>query len=476
MDKDFQMRFIKGVSYTGIGTFLQIFFGFIGFMVIARGVSKEQLGVFVLVQLIAAIFSIVDSFALTNMSVTKFIASGKDDQRKEAANTAICCKFLIYCVISIIILFCRPLFYYIFKSEELSRLILYIPFFFVLSSLDSFLLSILQGFHLYKKMAVAQVINSLIRLLLIIVSLFVWRLGILGVIYAFLLSYAASITYSYFSVPVTKHIFFNKELYAKMFKFGLPLGINNLLNFIFTKVDRLMIGAMINPTSVAYYETASKIPDNSSRMYESFSSVFFPHMSELFGQERKKEAERFLNICLRLVSFVTIFAALVTVLFQKEIVRLLFSERYLESAPAFALLMVTLNIALVGNIMGTTLVAAGHSDKPAKINIIMTVVNISGNLIMIPIFGFMGAVYATLISGAATNPFIVWFLRRIGIKVDILEYLKSWLVFLIFTAFFVIIGIKALMSKCLLLVIFLVVCLALSIIKKKDLLVLFKRY
>ena len=474
MNESFISRFIKGLVSTGIGTFLQIILGFLGLMVAVRYIPKEQFGIFVLLQVIASLFAVISSLILENISVTRLIATAKNGQKMEVANTAICYKLLIGVIMGLVILSCNPLIFLVFKSEQLCRLLIYIPLFFILSSFDELLLGILQGFHQFKKMAISQIINGGVKFLLIIIFLVVLKMDVIGLVYAFLFSFATSIIFQYLVIPGKKQFNFNPMLFKEIFRFGFPLGLNNILTFIFTRIDRFMIGAMISPTGVAYYEIADKIPSSSSRMYGSFRSVFFPNMSELFAQKRYDEAEKVLNNSLRLVSFFIFFAALVATLFQKEIVCFLFSERYLDSAPAFSLLMVAVGIGLIGNVLGTSLVALGQSDKPVKINIVDSTTNIIGNLIMIPMFGFMGAVYATLLSRCATNPFIVWFLIKYGVKVKIYNYLKPLLALGICIVPSLIFGFENIIIKLFLIILFLCICIILSVIRKSDLSILLK--
>jgi O-antigen/teichoic acid export membrane protein len=474
MDKSFLSRFIKGVASLSFGTFFQIGLGFFGLLIAVRYVPEEQFGVFVLLQVSASFFVMFSGLALENISVTKLITNSEEDQKIEIVNTAICYKLLICIVMSLVILFCKPLLNNIFKSEQLSQLLIYIPLYYLLNSFYDFFLQVLQGFHKYREMAISQIINGSIKFILIVVFLIILKIGIIGLIYAFLISFAVSIVFQYFVVPVKKQLKLDPDLLRRIFKFGFPLGLNSVLTFIFMKIDRFMIGAMISPLGVAYYEIAARIPDTCHRMYHSFQLVFFPNMSELFAEKRYHEAEKVLNNSLRLISLVTVFATLLATLFQKDIVRLLFSDRYLESAPALPLLLFSLSVGIVGNILGTSLVALGQSDKPVKINLVDTITNVAGNLILIPYFGFMGAVYATIISRCATNPFNVWFLRKGGVKVQVSHYLKPMLVFGLCGFLFLIIKPENIIIKISIIGLFLVLCLVFSIIRRGDISTLFE--
>lgn len=468
MNKDFVAKFLKGVASTGIGNLSQVVLGFLGTMIAVRFIPKEQFGLFVLLQVSALFFAALSSFGLEYISVTRLIAVAENAQKAPIANTAMCYKILIDVVMSVLILASRPLISYVFKSEQLSQLLYFIPIFFLSISFNQLFLSVLQGFHHYKKMAISQVINSSLKLFLILIFLILLKMDLMGLIYATVFSSTASIIYQYSVLPVKKQIVFNSDLYWDLFRFGFPLGLNNMLHFVFTKIDRFIIAAMMSPLGIAYYEIASKIPESGGTMHEAFRSVYFPTMSELISRGRRDEAEKLLNNSLRLVSFLSIFAALVATLFQYDIVRILFSVKYLESAPALSLLMVSLSIGLVGNILGTSLVAYGQSDKPVKINIADMVTNVAGNLLMIPIFGFMGAAYSAILSRCATNPLNVFFLKKARVAVQVSQYIKPFLAFVLCYFLLMLLNPVTIAGRLVLIGMFLLLCAILSVIKTHD--------
>ncbi len=474
MNKDFVAQFLKGVASTGIGNLSQVVLGFLGTMIVVRFISKEQFGVFVLLQVSAFFFVALSSFGLECISVTRLIAGAENAQKAKIANTAMCYKILIDITISALILASMPFTSYIFKSEQLSQLVYFIPIVFLSYSFNQLFLSVLQGFHHYKKMAISQVIDSSLKLILILIFLILFKMDLMGLIYAVVLSSTASIIYQYSVLPLKKEIVFDSELYNKIFRFGFPLGLNNMLNFVFTKIDRFIIAATMSALGIAYYEVASKIPESSGSMYDAFRRVYFPTMSELISKGRRGDAEKLLNNSLRLISLVSLFAALGVTVFQKDIIRMLFSEKYLESAPALSLLMVSLSISLVGNVLGTSLVAYGQSDKPVKINVADMGMSVVGNLLMIPIFGFMGAVYAAILSRCATNPLNVFFLKKVRVGVRVSQYIKPFFAFTLCYSVFMLFKPVTIVVRLILIIMFLILCVVLSVIKIDDITFLFK--
>jgi O-antigen/teichoic acid export membrane protein len=468
VDKNFLPRFIRGVFSTGAGAISQIILGFLGFMIIVRFIPKEELGIYILIEVTYTFFGLVSNLALENLSATKFITSVKDEEKTDVASAAICYKIAIGLILGAVILLCRPLISIIYRNELLSRFLIYVPLLFILSSLNEFFFRIQQGFHQYKKMAAANIIQGTVSLLLIIILLVFLRMHIQGLILAYVLAFTASISYQYLMIPIKRKFNLNPRLYVKLFRFGFPLGLNNILYFAYTRIDRLMLGAMISPMGVANYEVASRIPNKAQQLFGSFNNVFFPNLSECFARNSVKEGEKIIDNSLRLISFATIFAALVAAIFRKEIVRLLFSERYIESAPALAIIMVSLSIAITGIILGTSLVALGQSDKPVKVNIINVTINIICNLVLIPAFGFVGAAYAALISHSVTIPIYVWFLKKARVRIEITHYLKALLAYCFLLTVFLLVKPISLITKLAFIITFILISFFLAVIKKKD--------
>jgi O-antigen/teichoic acid export membrane protein len=138
--------------------------------------------------------------------------------------------------------------------------------------------------------------------------------------------------------------------------------------------------------------------------------------------------------------------------------------------------MIAMSIGWVGNLLGSSLVAIGQSDKPFKVNIIGGVCTIIGNLIMIPIYGVMGAVYTKLLERSITNPLNVIFLRRADIKVKFSGYLKPFGAFGICAFFFWVTKPEGIVTKLLIISIFLVLCALLAVVRKEELAVFIREF
>jgi O-antigen/teichoic acid export membrane protein len=212
-----------------------------------------------------------------------------------------------------------------------------------------------------------------------------------------------------------------------MLRFSWPLQVNELLTFVFSSFGTLVVATLMTPADVAMLTLAGTIPNNVYRLYESFRTVYFPNMTSLIAKGDRHRAEKLLNVTLRGVTF---FAALATVLvfvFQREIILLFYSDQYLGIGPILVLLMFSLTVGLIGNVLGNSAVAAGNSKAPAATNVVNMVFTVAGNLILVPVYGVMGAASAGLIGNAAANPPNVWFVRKTGLSPNVMACVKPLL-------------------------------------------------
>jgi O-antigen/teichoic acid export membrane protein len=307
--------------------------------------------------------------------------------------------------------------------------VLFIPIILVLEGISQLLKASLQGFMLFTRIAISELLSS-ISFLSIIVGLLTWgRLDIFTILLARTLSYTLSMLFAFISIPTKKVFEFHFDLLKKVLLFGLPLYLNGMLTFVFQRIDTMIVGVLLGPAGVAYYEIARTIPEKLREVYVAFRSVFFPIVSGLFLQGSTIKASRVINTVTRLIAFVVSIGALISLLFGRELVTLLFSEEYLPSVPAFVLLMTALSISLVSTTLGFSLVASGDSNKPVFINIAHTAITLISNLLLIPALGLVGAGLATLVSMIPSNLLNVYFLSRRDVKIRVLDYYKPVLLF-----------------------------------------------
>lgn len=423
-------RFISGTFSTGIGSLVMIITGFVGVMLAVRWVPAEEYGVFVLVQLIVGFMVGLTDLGLS-LTVTQFISSKEDTAEKRLIlNTSIIFRVVTALIGSILALLGKQVLFDFFGASLYTNLLIYVPIFILIESLLQLYQSVFEGLFQFKSIALIDFIISIANFLALLVLVGYFRLGIMGLIFVRLISRSIGLLFSFLTARVGFQFEFDLSKLKHMLRFGLPLYANYILDFIFNQAGTFLIGALLGPAQIAFYEIARKIPDSLEMLYNAFRQVYFPFLSRLFGTGRKEEASRLLNHSIRLITFFGVLGSLVAYLFGEEIIVLLFSNEYLPSVPAFYLLMLGLTITIIDNTLGYSLVAVGESNKPPLINIVRTIITLGSFALLIPPLGIVGAALSTILGTIIVNPINMYFLHRKKVSAKFSSFLKPIAIFL----------------------------------------------
>jgi O-antigen/teichoic acid export membrane protein len=467
-------RFIGGTISVGAGSLAATVLGLLGTMIASRHLSTEAFGIFVLLQVVASFLTQISSFGL-NDAVTKFVTGTRDVQSKrQLINTAISLRLFTILIVSLAAFIVKLAFPTLLNPSSLSGFSVFIPVLFLLQSMMSLLQSMLRAFFHFKRISITAFIASFINFALVLVFLLVLDWGVIGLIYARVISFVLSCTFAYLSIPIKKKFEFHFDAIKEVLRFGAPLQINDIMTLMFSRIDTLIISILLGHAEIAYYEIARKIPDTLMRLYEAFSAVYFPSMSELFARGERQSATSMLNHSVRWISFLTIFISLIALLFGRDLIVLLFTEKYSPSASVFILLTVGVNLVLTEYTLGYSLVALGDPGKPAIVNAVHAVTNLLGNILLIPNYGVLGAALANIAGNAIGILLDVLFLRGHAIDVKNRYYLKPILIFGVYWLLVLFVKPSALLLKFSIGVLFTGTCVLFSVITVKDLSIILK--
>ncbi len=429
MDKRFTSNLLKGLASTSFGSIATIGFHFLSILLMTRYVLKDVLGMFFLALAVVQVLKIVGGLGL-DLTLAKSVSGVDRHLQRNTVAPIIAIRFISVTALGLIFYaagqFILPVF-----DARLSDCIVIMILLFALTSYRDLFLGLMQGVQQFKEYAVVEVLSAVTRVILLIV--FYDRLSLQGLLYIEILSQVIEILLQLFAMRTLliglsrKNI--NRESLKSVSRFSTPLYINNVLALIHDRGNVFLIGAFLNPVSVAAFEVARKVPDGFQRLFDSFIVVYFPSLASLFAKGKRDDAKRVMNSSLVLLSAGIIFLVLVAFLFANEIVLILFSREYLEVSLAFALLMLNFCLRAISNILGYSLVSAGYSSAPVKANIVAVTVNMVSSVILIQMFGYIGAVYSLLLMNITTQIIYELFLRQARLAPHLFEYLKPIFLF-----------------------------------------------
>ncbi len=416
--------FFKGVMFTGAGTAFNIVFLFLETMIAVRVLDTESYGIYALLIVVVSFLVMVTDFGSTT-AVTQLLVNADPARQSTLVSSVMAFRLAVAVLVSVIVLVIPAAMFLVDPSMAVVDYAIYIPMMLIVVSLDEALQAMLQGHQAFNHMAVANGVRSILRLGLSSAFLLLLHLGMKGLIYSWTISFGAAVIYELMVMPRRGRFVLSRQILGEVLRFGFPLQLNRVLWFVSSRVDVLLVGAFLGPSAVALFDVASRIPNALQRLVQAYTAVFFPKMTELLAGQDKSEAQRLLNRSLRLISFVIAVSALVAVVFSKQIVTILFSEKYAGASWIFALLMIGLQMNSLVTLMGYSLTSAGRPGRSLTTNAIREAMIVISDLVLIPLIGLAGPAWGRLAAYYVANPISVWMLRRSQIMVSTASYIKQ---------------------------------------------------
>ncbi len=465
-------RVFGGALSLGFAQVSLIVFGLITVVIAVRYVDPDEYGAFVILQVLLTFLTEFTNFGLS-LAIPQKLASSSDRlHTRRVINTAIWFRVLTAVSAGALILLFRFALVNYMGLSVWSNLLLYLPALLGLSCLESTFVSILQGLFKFKLIAAISILGILINLIFTLVLVMYLHLGMLGLIYAKLIPIAFQILVAGLFSKIEYRLELHRQTLRQMLAFGFPLQIQYVLDFVYTRIDTIIIASLLGTVGAAYYEVARKIPDSVMQLLNAYRSAYFPIIAELDARSQDKKASEMMNTSVRGLSFIALLGTMISVTFGKDIILLLFSSRYLTIYPLFVLLMIARSLNIVENTLGFSLTAIGEPDKPLYVNIARGIAGAAGNLLVIPILGSIGAPLVSLFSNLVAVPMDMLFLARRKYLVRSEGYIKPLVLLGGSSAAFYVLGSSSYVIKLGMTALFLAGCIVFSVITKADILVI----
>lgn len=222
---------------------------------------------------------------------------------------------------------------------------------------------------------------------------------------------------------------FDKGWARKLFGYGSYTLGSNISAVLLRYIDTWMLGFFISPIAVAVYNVAIRISNLFEVPSMALASMLFPKAV----QRAKEQGDKaFKDLYEKSVAVIILFIfpfVVLVISFSDQIVMLLAGEEYMETAGILKITMLYGLIIPFNKQMGILLEAVGQAKKNMMFVARNAAINFVLNGIAIPLYGTIGAAYATLttmIIAAILNQFYM----AKNYEVEILslpKYLKHYI-------------------------------------------------
>ena len=192
---------------------------------------------------------------------------------------------------------------------------------------------------------------------------------------------------------------------------GLPIGISGVLVIGYARIDQLIVFTLRGSTPAGLYGSVYYVLDQAHFVPISILTTLAPIMAASWPAHRERllRTARLSAEVMAVASFGALAFASVA---ATPLIRLFYGSQFVAAAPALPILGAAFIFICFGYLNDNLLVIMGLQKRRLLISLAALVVNVAGNLILVPIDGFMGAAWMTLATEGVVCGASLWLILR----------------------------------------------------------------
>lgn len=391
--------FVKVSTWTAGATLIRMVASFISIKVVAKVIGPSGIAlVGQFVNSIAMISSLSTGFI--SQGVTKYLAENSEDEIKQRLIVSNAVRVTIFSTILtsvLVIVFNGYIGKYIFNTNEYNQLIILLGISLFLYSFNTLLLSIINGFKLYKKFTIINVSISIVSLIVSILLIF--SLGLYGALLNCVVSQTVIVSVTLFYIRKEKwfkwlfsKINFDKEVTKKLGGFVLMALVTALVTPYVQIMVRQQITYEVSLDAAGYWEGMNRI----STMYlllvtTSITTFYLPRLSEIKDRFLvKREVLKTMAIVLPVLAL----CCLSIYLLRDFIITVIFSHEFRNMRELFAAQMVGDFLRIASWLIAMLFWAKAMTKQFIITEIFVNISYVVLVKVFVNQYGVQGAVYA----------------------------------------------------------------------------------
>jgi O-antigen/teichoic acid export membrane protein len=280
-----------------------------------------------------------------------------------------------------------------------------------------YLQAIFQGLNSVTWSAAMRAVNGTLRLLLA-TALVLAGFGALGALVGYAVAFVVTavvggaVLYWRFVSRIENASDPEPGLLWRVVRYSVPTAATQASIVLDSKVDTVLVGALMNPTAVGFYTLAAQIADIVAVPAESLGFTISPALGEQKAEDRTDRAAHIYESSLEYVLLLYVPAAAGLVLVAEPVVLTIFGRPYAGAVPALQVFGVLVVARGVHKVTGDGLDFLGLARVRAVARGAAATGNFGLNLLLIPLYGVVGAAVATAVTYSAYTAVNVYYVHR----------------------------------------------------------------
>lgn len=365
---------------------------------IASIIGVEDYGIFVFSLSFPAIFGLISNLG-TRTYATKEIASNRNNAKQIFSDILPLRIYLAFIatISSLIIVNILP-----YSEKEI--LLVEIAIFSQLCTwiyINTFIV-----YEAFERMAYPVTIDLVIRIFVLIGSVISVKLGygVVGLASFYAIGNFIEIFAAYFFLhrrffKPTYNLFPIRTKYnIELLKVSFPFCILGIFNVLISESDKIMLSLIQGPAAVGLYGVAFTIYSRLAGLVDALSTAFFPVIIRLRKELDLSVFRSKITDALQILVVIMAPIAFGVFLVSDNIVTIVFkSEEFFPAGFTLRLIIMSLPFGALSFVFGFSLIGEGRQVLLVKLNAIILLLNITINILLIPLYSYNGAAIATMI-------------------------------------------------------------------------------
>ncbi|WP_272690468.1 lipopolysaccharide biosynthesis protein [Providencia sp. PROV152] len=208
----------------------------------------------------------------------------------------------------------------------------------------------------------------------------------------------------FFKYRIYSYIIFNKKLIffkKSEISYSLFLMPNTILWWVINTSDKFMLGIFSGITSVAIYSIATKFPSLLTALNRIFLQIW--HILIMRNNSTSIWSINYISLYLCVLFSIPII---------NYIFPYIFDSRYVDSLIYIPFLIIGAFYSIISSLLGGVFIKNKHAKYAFYSTLLAAVINLIGNLILIPIYNIWGCIISTLISLLVLHCTRIYFINK----------------------------------------------------------------
>lgn len=379
----------------------------------ARIIPKEQYGLLMISLSIAAFLNLASEAGIGSALVKYGSEEGADFGR--VFFSALTLKLIFASILSILIISLSGFLAGLLKNEGLVAPLMFLPLLVFATSLNNIIRQAMQAKQAVKRLFFVD-LTALIILALLYSSFRLFGRLDSALTVIVLVSSSTFAAAAFGAVTWLRKqklaLTMSGKTMLLLVNFGKYSGASELSTVVYSRIDTVMIGYFLTAVAAATYNAAWVLSYGVNLFMSAISLLAFPASSRADSMGDKKTLKKIYEKTTAVALSSTIPLSIVLVVFAGPIMGFLYSNRFPEAAVVVRILAIWWLVKPFGNMAGNIFYGMGRPKVLAMLTAGCAVLNVLGNLALIPRYGITGAAWASVISFSISTLVAYLFVRR----------------------------------------------------------------